>query len=213
MFRTGVSTKSPEGARWNCISTPVGCEVHQLNVGPTGLVWASLLDGRALVRIGITRDCLSGESWVEVRGPGDGSRLIHVSVGTSSVWAVTHNKQVFFRKGVKGEGAGLSEELAAGCGWVEMVGRMSLVSVTANDQVFGVGADDRLIYLRTGVTMADLTGKRWKALHAPLQISRASSNASLTRDKFHRSFHTLVSIITHLKSLHEHNTHITESTE
>lgn len=202
MFRTGVSTKSPEGARWNHISTPIGCEVNQLSVGSTGLVWAVLLDGRALVRIGVTRDSLSGDSWVEVRGPGDGSRLMHISVGTSSVWTITNNKQVFFRKGVKGEGAGMSEELAAGCGWVEMVGRMSLVSVTANDQVFGIGADDRLIYWRTGVSLADLTGKRWKALHAPLQISRASSNASLSRDKFHRSFNSLVSNTSVLGILH-----------
>lgn len=195
MFRTGVSTKSPEGARWNHIPTPVGCEVHQLSVGPTGLVWAVLLDGRALVRTGVTRDSLSGETWLEVRGPAPdaAARLTHLAVGTCSVWAVTQNKQVFFRKGVKGEGAGVSEELAAGRGWVEMVGRMSCVSVTANDQVFGIGADDRLVYLRTGVSLADLTGKRWKALHAPLQISRASSNASLSRDKFHRSFNSLVS--------------------
>lgn len=164
--------------------------MHQLSVGPTGLVWAVLLDGRALVRIGVTRDNLCGDSWVEVRGPGDGERLTHLAVGTSSLWAVTHNKQVFFRKGIKGERS--SEESAAGCGWVEMVGRMSLVSVTANDQVFGIGADDRLVYLRMGVSLADLTGKRWKALHAPLQISRASSNASLSRDKFHRSFTSLV---------------------
>lgn len=135
MFRTGVTTKSPEGARWTSITTPVGCEVHQLSAGPTGLVWAALLDGRALIRTGVTRDSLSGVAWVEVRSPGDGLRLTHLSVGASSVWAVTHTKQVFFRKGVRGEGAGVSEEMAAGCGWVEMVGRMALVSVTANDQV------------------------------------------------------------------------------
>lgn len=90
-------------------------------------------------------------------------------------------RQVWFRKGIKGEGAGMSEELAAGCGWVEMVGRMNLVSVAANDQVFAVGADDRAVYHRSGVTRADLTGKRWRSLHAPLQVSRASSSASLTK--------------------------------
>lgn len=99
---------------------------------------------------------------------------------------------MWFRKGVKGEGSGVSEELAAGCGWVEMVGRMNMVSVAANDQVFAVGADDRLVYMRQGVSQADLTGKRWKALHAPVQVSRASSNASLHRDKFHNSFNALV---------------------
>ncbi|KAK4880363.1 hypothetical protein RN001_008509 [Aquatica leii] len=191
MFRTGVTSKSPEGAKWNPVSVPPGCEINQISVGATGLVWASLLDGRALVRIGVTRDSLSGESWVELRGPLDNSRIIQVSVGTCAVWAVTQDKQIWFRKGVKGEGAGISEELAAGCGWVEMVGRMSMVSVSANDQVWAVGADDRAIYYRMGVTMGDLTGKRWRALHAPQQVSRASSNASLNRDKFHRSCNSL----------------------
>lgn len=191
MFRLGVSTRSPEGLKWNLVSIPLGCEVNQLSVGPTGLVWAALLDGRALVRIGVTRDCLSGESWVEVKGPGDGLRINHLSVGTCAVWAVTQDKQIWFRKGIKGEGAGMSEELAAGCGWVEMVGRMTLVSVAANDQVWAIGADDRAVYFRTGVSPADLTGKRWKALHAPSQISRASSNASLNRDRHHKSTNSL----------------------
>lgn len=75
-----------------------------------------------------------------------------------------------------------------------MVGRMTQVSVTNNDQVFAIGADDRIIYYRTGICLENLTGKRWRALRAPLQISRASSNASLNRDKFHRSFNSLVNI-------------------
>ncbi|XP_018569624.2 tectonin beta-propeller repeat-containing protein isoform X2 [Anoplophora glabripennis] len=174
MFRTGVSTKSPEGARWNHVQVPNGCEVCQISVGPTGLVWAALIDGRALVRIGLTRDNLQGESWVEVQSPSDNLRICQVSVGTCAVWAVTQDKQVWFRKGVKGEGAGMSEELATGCGWVEMVGRMAEVSVAANDQVLAVGVDDRLVYIRCGVCMEDLTGKRWRALRAPLQ-SRPSS--------------------------------------
>ncbi|CAH1130207.1 unnamed protein product [Ceutorhynchus assimilis] len=174
MFRTNVSTKSPEGARWNHIQVPPGCEVSQLSVGPTGLVWAALLDGRALVRLGVTRDNLQGVSWLEVRSPGDNLRIIQLSVGSYSVWAVTQDKQIWFRKGIKAEGAGVSEELAAGSGWIEMVGRMLQVSVTSTDQVFAVGADDRLIYHRTGICQEDLTGKRWRALRAPLQ-SRPSS--------------------------------------
>lgn len=114
-------------------------------------------------------------------------------MGSYAVWAVTQNRQVWFRKGVTAEGAGMSEECAAGCGWVEMVGRMSSVTVAANDQVWGVGADDRAVYFRTGVSVTDRTGKRWRMLHAPLQVSRASSSASLGRDKFHRSCNSLVS--------------------
>ncbi|XP_022901913.1 tectonin beta-propeller repeat-containing protein isoform X3 [Onthophagus taurus] len=187
MFRTGVTTRSPEGAKWTCVSVPPGCEVCQLSVGPTGLVWAALLDGRALVRIGVTRECLSGNVWVETRGPSDGLRIMQISVGVCCVWAVTHDKQVWFRKGVKADGAVISEENAVGCGWVEMVGKMSSVSVAANDQVLAVGADDRAVYFRTGITGGDLTGKKWKSLHAPLQVSRASSNASLNRDRLSNS--------------------------
>ncbi|XP_074030994.1 tectonin beta-propeller repeat-containing peroxin 23 [Leptinotarsa decemlineata] len=192
MFRTCVSTKSPEGARWNHIQTPTNCEVNQISVGPTGLLWASLLDGRALVRIGVTRDNLQGETWVEVRSPSPDLKITQISVGTCAVWAITQDKQIWFRKGVKGEAVSMSEDLSTGCGWVEMVGRMVQVSVAANDQVFAVGADDRLIYHRTGVCLEDLTGKRWRALRAALQVSRASSNASLNRDKFHQSFSNLV---------------------
>lgn len=60
MFRTGVSTTSPEGLRWTNVQTPPGCEVNQISVGPTGLVWVVLLNGRALVRSGVTRDNPSG---------------------------------------------------------------------------------------------------------------------------------------------------------
>ncbi|KAJ8966147.1 hypothetical protein NQ314_003710 [Rhamnusium bicolor] len=167
--------KIPEGARWNHIQVPTGCEISQISVGPTGLLWAALIDGRALVRIGVTRDNLQGESWLEVRSPRDNLRICQLSIGICAVWAVTQDKQVWFRKGVKGEGASISEELAIGCGWVEMVGRMAQVSVASNDQVFAVGADDRLVYHRSGVCVEDLTGKRWLLFVLPCKSSRPSS--------------------------------------
>ncbi|KAK9870500.1 hypothetical protein WA026_008057 [Henosepilachna vigintioctopunctata] len=191
MFRMGVSTKSPEGIRWNDVSVPLGCEICQISVGSTGLVWASLACGRALVRGGVTRDNLQGSNWIEVRNPAANLRIVQLSVGTNAIWALTHDKHVWFRKGVRGESAGVSEDCAIGSGWIEMVGTMTLLSVCANDQLFAIGADDRRVYFRTEVTQSDLTGKRWKTLTAPLQVSRASSNASLNRDKFHRSIQML----------------------
>lgn len=75
-----------------------------------------------------------GEGWLEVESPDEEVKLIQVSVGVNSVWAVTADRRVWFRKGIKGETAA-SDELARGSGWVEMVGDMSLVSVAPNDQV------------------------------------------------------------------------------
>lgn len=97
MFRSGVSTNLPEGSRWTHIPTPNGFEVLQLSIGPTGLVWAVLIDGRALVRAGVTRENLQGEYWVDVNSPVETLKITQVSVGTSAVWAITHDKQIWFR--------------------------------------------------------------------------------------------------------------------
>lgn len=56
MFRVGTSTTCPEGQRWSSIKLANGYEVCQISVGVTGLVWAVLMVGKALVRTGVTRD-------------------------------------------------------------------------------------------------------------------------------------------------------------
>lgn len=52
-------------------------------------------------------------------------------------------------------------------------------------KVWAIGHDDRCLYYRTGITRSELTGKRWKLMNAPLQLSRASSNASLSSSNRH----------------------------
>lgn len=95
-----------------------------------------------LARTGIRNDNLIGDKWVEISPPGENLRIIQVSVGTNAVWCVTNDFHVWFRRGVKGDICGISEEAAIGNGWVEMVGNISQVSVAANDQVFAIGAED-----------------------------------------------------------------------
>lgn len=198
MFRYGVSTTSPEGLRWMVFPTPPGCEVSQICVGHTGMVWASLNNGRALVRSGITREAITGKSWLEVAPPSVGLKIIQVSVGTNSVWCITNDNHVWFRRGVHGDTAGISEDHAIGSGWVEMVGNISSISVAANDQVFAVGSEDRALYFRSGVSAADPTGKKWKLIQCQMQLSRTSSNMSLYSRKSslgspnrHRSMNSL----------------------
>lgn len=179
MFRTGVSTTSPEGQKWFAVTTPTGCEVNQICVGSTGMVWASCHNGRALVRSGVTRDNLMGKTWLEVKPPGNGLKIIQIAVGHNSVWALTNDFHVWFRRGVHGSTAGISEDAAIGSGWVEMVGNICSISVAQNDQVFAVGSEDRALYFRSGVSLADPTGKKWKLIQCQMQMSRNSSNMSL----------------------------------
>ena len=136
-------------------------------------------NGRALVRAGVTRDSLTGKAWLEVKPPGNGLKIVQVSVGHSSVWCITNDNHVWFRRGVHGSTAGISEDAAIGSGWVEMIGNLSSISVAQNDQVFGVGSEDRSLYFRSGVTTADPTGKKWKLIQCNMQMSRNSSNMSL----------------------------------
>lgn len=56
MFRVATSTTCPEGQRWSSIKLANGHEVCQISVGITGLVWAVIMTGKALVRTGVTRD-------------------------------------------------------------------------------------------------------------------------------------------------------------
>lgn len=119
----------------------LGCEVLQITVGSTGLVWAVLQNGSAIARTGITRDCILGTGWVEVSPP-TGLLLNQISLGCKSLWAITRDQQVWFRSGINPEMAGVSEEMAKGSGWVAMIGKMSHVSVASNDQVFAIGAND-----------------------------------------------------------------------
>ncbi|CAA9994545.1 unnamed protein product [Nesidiocoris tenuis] len=193
MWRKDVSLTSPEGTRWNVVNLPSGSEVRRISCGTTGLVWAVLWSGKALVRTQISSVSPMGEEWVEVDSPENDIKLIQVCIGHDSVWAVTNDKRVWFRKGVKGESTG-STELATGTGWVEMVGTMGMVSVAPNDQVLAVGTDDRSLYFRVGVNPAELTGKRWRCINAAVQMSRASSVASSCSFLSQRSHRSTLSL-------------------
>ena len=97
------------------------CEVSQISIGPTGLVWAVTWHGRALVRLGITRLDPTGNSWSVLDPPGPNSPLSTVAVGNHVVWAISRDKTVWFRNGIHGAGSGESEALARGTKWVGMV--------------------------------------------------------------------------------------------
>ncbi|XP_063378138.1 tectonin beta-propeller repeat-containing protein isoform X2 [Cydia fagiglandana] len=202
MYRAGVSATSPEGLKWTNISIPPNCDIKQISVGATGLVWALLWTGRAIVRKGITKDSPTGEGWLEVKSPSE-TKLTVISVGYNAVWAVSSDNKVWFRKGVEGNMAGTSEVSAMGTGWLEITGNMTHVSVGVNDQVFAIGESDKSIYWRSGITTAELTGKRWRMVQANMQLSRTSSSASMVSSASNNAKHhslTMLNETTQLKS-------------
>lgn len=168
-YRENVCHDNPEGSSWLDIETP--SEVIQISCGPYDLLWAALWEGQAIVREGISRNCPKGNSWTIVEAPTPGDGIMHVSVGVNVVWAVTKERKVWFRRGVNSHNP-------CGTSWIEMVGEMAMLSVGLNDQVWGIGYEDRAVYFRQGVTPSELSGKMWKAIVVSRENERSNSGSA-----------------------------------
>ncbi|XP_030067827.1 tectonin beta-propeller repeat-containing protein 1 isoform X2 [Microcaecilia unicolor] len=168
-YREEVSHDNPEGTSWSELATPG--EVVQISCGPNDLLWATLWEGQTIVREGINRNNPKGSSWTIVEPPTSESGIMHVSVGTNVLWAVTKDRKVWFRRGVNSYNP-------CGTGWIEMVGEMMMVDVGLNDQVWGIGCDDRAVYVRQGVTPSELSGKTWKAIVVSRENDRSHTGSS-----------------------------------
>ncbi|XP_016064281.1 PREDICTED: tectonin beta-propeller repeat-containing protein 1 [Miniopterus natalensis] len=168
-YRDDVSHLNPEGSSWSHVDTPG--EVVQISCGPHDLLWATLWEGQALVREGINRNSPKGSSWCLVEPPTPENGIMHVSVGVGVVWAVTKDHKVWFRRGINSHNP-------CGTSWIEMVGEMMMVNVGLNDQVWGIGWEDRAVYFRQGVTPSELSGKTWKAIVASRECDRSHSGSS-----------------------------------
>ncbi|XP_074201782.1 tectonin beta-propeller repeat-containing protein 1 isoform X1 [Camelus bactrianus] len=168
-YREDVSHPNPEGSSWSLVDTPA--EAVQISCGPHDLLWVTLWEGQALVREGINRNNPKGSSWSIVESPMSENGIMHVSVGVGVVWAVTKDRKVWFRRGVNSYNP-------CGTSWIEMVGEMMMVNVGLNDQVWGIGWEDRALYFRQGVTQSELSGKTWKAIVAGRECDRSHSGSS-----------------------------------
>uniref|UniRef100_A0A4W4EAH0 Peroxin/Ferlin domain-containing protein n=1 Tax=Electrophorus electricus TaxID=8005 RepID=A0A4W4EAH0_ELEEL len=168
-FRTDVKQQNPEGSVWELVPAPQ--EVTQIDAGPGHLLWAVVWDGRLLVRTGINKDCPKGSSWILVDPPNKAG-AIHIAVGVNVVWAITKDSKVWFRRGV-------NSHSSAGLGWISVGGELVMITVGPNDQVWGIGCEDRSIYFRHGVTPTEVTGKAWAAVCAPLAPTNRPSGISL----------------------------------
>ena len=67
--------------------------------------------------------------------PDPASHISHVSVGENAVWALSRDRRVWFRNGIRAASCGESESLAKGSKWIEMVGELHMLSIGPGNQV------------------------------------------------------------------------------
>lgn len=98
--------------------------------------------------------------------------LTQVAVGPTSVWALGKGGSVWFRQGVK-------KEVPTGVAWVDIEWlSCSAITVSRNGEVFALGTEDRQVYWRTGVGLAEPHGRKWRMIgikspvHLPNERSR-----------------------------------------
>ncbi|KAK7003701.1 tectonin beta-propeller repeat-containing protein 1-like isoform X1 [Biomphalaria glabrata] len=163
--RTNVNQYNPEGDSWQHLDSHETKGLINISVGATYLIWAINWQGQAMVRTDITVNTIYGSGWKLVEYPNDNTRLSQVSVGRNAVWALSRDGQIWFRKGTCGEDNFWNEKSATGTSWVHMVGQMSQITVSSNDQVFAIDSSYKIIYFRTAITRSDLTGKTWQPIH------------------------------------------------
>ncbi|XP_048407560.1 tectonin beta-propeller repeat-containing protein 1 isoform X1 [Stegostoma tigrinum] len=170
-YRENINDQNPEGSMWTEIQTPG--EVVQITCGPGDLLCAVLWEGQLMVREGVNRENPKGSSWKIVEPPNSENGLVQVSVGINVLWAITRDRKVWFRRGV-------CSENPVGTGWICMNIEMVMVNVGLNDQVWGIGYEDRNIYFRHGVTPTEYSGKAWKVIVASREHDQASRTGSAT---------------------------------
>uniref|UniRef100_A0A4W3H8R3 Tectonin beta-propeller repeat-containing protein 1 n=1 Tax=Callorhinchus milii TaxID=7868 RepID=A0A4W3H8R3_CALMI len=164
-YRENVNDQNPEGSSWTEI--PALGEVIQISCGPGDLLCAVLWEGQLMVREGVNRENPKGNSWKIVEPPDSDNGIVHVSVGINVLWAISRDRRVWFRRGV-------CSENPIGAGWIGMNIEMVMLNVGLNDQVWGIGYEDRTIYFRQGITPTEYSGKTWK----PIVVNRETDRAS-----------------------------------
>ncbi|PAA82220.1 hypothetical protein BOX15_Mlig031753g1, partial [Macrostomum lignano] len=172
VYRTGVDRLCPEGLSWWLVSPPSNTEqVTGVSVGPLGSVLTVTDTGGVYVRTGITWQCVTGADWMCVQPPKNLStreRILQVSHGVRSMWAVTNTGRIWFRRGVNFSSD--QSALQAGHSWVEMIGLFRQVSVSPTDQVWGIDLVSNQLLYRTGIESRKelLVGKTWERLCLPI---------------------------------------------
>ena len=153
VYCTEVNTK---GKKWELIKHPM----QQVSSSPSGFIVWGVYRHNAYVRFGFELS-IPGHTWRNVsKNTSLAHKVRYVCADEAGVWAVKHDGQIIFRKGV-------TQQAPQGRVWVE-VGRAAGFTTVAScaGVAWAINTSGRLFY-RDGITDQSPSGKKWVEMKAP----------------------------------------------
>lgn len=148
LYRSDVSLIHPEGTDWINVPVP-GEQIKSVSCGANKLLWALNYDGEVLIRSGITLDNPIGIEWLKVPLPKPGLQMNRISLGTNVVWALSSDRQLWFREGIPVGKVKSNDKCLVGSKWINVPGKMTAISAASDDSIWAISETDNKIYYRT----------------------------------------------------------------
>jgi hypothetical protein len=114
--------------------------------------------GEALLRLNITRESPFGNGWKHIQNPANCCGLKQIGLGKSSIWALDNPGNVYFR-------AGITETCPEGTKWVTITATMLNITVSKENQLWAINANDNSLYARCGIDEENMSGISWKRVN------------------------------------------------
>jgi hypothetical protein len=156
-FRKDVSYSCPEGRRWVVVSLPKNSNALSCSCSATGELCV-LTQNEVLIRSQITRDSPYGSAWIYIQTPENCNGLRQVQLGRNSVWMLDNQGKVYFR-------AGITAKCPQGNRWVTIAASMLNISVSMENQLWGINSNDNSMYVRYGIDEENPSGISWKKVN------------------------------------------------
>lgn len=146
-YREGISHLNPTGMKWK----HVGGGLQQIDSGPAGVVYGIDENHDLLCRDGIKPGSPVGLLWTRIQGS-----YKHVTCGSKGCWALTTNKEVLYRFGIR-------PDFCKGKLWIPVPSpvKMKYIEAGSEGSLWAVSEAGEVWY-RDGVDELHPYGQRWK---------------------------------------------------
>ena len=161
------TTMESKGKDWQLIKK----SMQQVSSSPTGKIVWGMNHQNAYVRLGIGMNP-AGSTWRNVtKGTFLSRKIKRLTVDENSVWAITTDNKMLFRKGVE-------ESNPEGQVWQEVFGE-GFAHIACCKSIVWAHTNQGKVFIREGITPSTPSGKSWMEVKCPKLTAACITNAGV----------------------------------